>query len=182
MNALAGIVAMVITCTGSAMQGVDEPDSYKLDNYQSATPDTLQGATVIGAIQANQLLKQDKVLFIDVLPAQKKPAQLNQTELWLPRSRLNIPGSTWLPDIGYGVLSDELENYFVSNLKTLTDIQPEKGLVFYCNKNCWMSWNAARRAVEFGYQHVYWFPGGVDEWAAAGFELSESIPVPTAVQ
>ena len=34
-----------------------------------------------------------------------------------------------------------------------------------------MSWNAAKRAIGYGYTDVTWFPGGTDGWAAAGHEL-----------
>ena len=37
-------------------------------------------------------------------------------------------------------------------------------IVFYCLKNCWMSWNAAKRAKTFGYTQVLWYPGGTEGW------------------
>jgi rhodanese-related sulfurtransferase len=39
-----------------------------------------------------------------------------------------------------------------------------------------MSWNAARRAVEWGYSNVVWFPGGTDAWEAAKLPLEERRP------
>ena len=41
-----------------------------------------------------------------------------------------------------------------------------------------MSWNAARRAVAWGYDSVIWYPDGTDEWEAAGLPLAPSSPVP----
>jgi len=41
-----------------------------------------------------------------------------------------------------------------------------------------MSWNAAKRAIEWGYRLIVWFPDGTDAWRAAGLALEEAEPVP----
>jgi rhodanese-related sulfurtransferase len=41
-----------------------------------------------------------------------------------------------------------------------------------------MSWNAAKRAVEYGYTAVYWFPGGMQDWTAAGYPTLLNAPIP----
>ncbi len=51
-----------------------------------------------------------------------------------------------------------------------------KMLAFYCKADCWMSWNAAKRAVSYGYRQVLWFPGGPDAWAANGNKLQPGTP------
>ena len=53
-------------------------------------------------------------------------------------------------------------------------------LVFYCQRACWMSWNAARRAVALGYKQISWYPDGVDGWREAGLPLEprEAEPRP----
>ena len=43
-----------------------------------------------------------------------------------------------------------------------------------------MSWNAAKRALTYGYSQVYWFPEGTDGWDAAGLPLEPSEPEPGA--
>jgi rhodanese-related sulfurtransferase len=41
--------------------------------------------------------------------------------------------------------------------------------VFFCSGvRCWLSYNAALRAVRGGYANVYWYRGGIDAWRAAG--------------
>ena len=45
--------------------------------------------------------------------------------------------------------------------------QPGKLLVIYCQANCWMSWNAAKRALSYGYPNVAWYPEGTDGWQRA---------------
>ncbi len=51
-------------------------------------------------------------------------------------------------------------------------------MVFYCLAECWMSWNAAKRAIALGYRQVIWYPEGTDGWAAAGLPLSVTEPEP----
>jgi hypothetical protein len=29
-----------------------------------------------------------------------------------------------------------------------------KSVAFYCKADCWMSWNAAKRAISYGYRDV----------------------------
>jgi PQQ-dependent catabolism-associated CXXCW motif protein len=50
--------------------------------------------------------------------------------------------------------------------------------VFFCLKDCWMSWNAGKRALSLGYTNVIWFPEGTDAWQQAGFDLVKATPVP----
>ena len=51
-------------------------------------------------------------------------------------------------------------------------------LVFYCLRSCWMSWNAARRALAIGYTNVVWYPDGTDGWEDALLPLADSTPEP----
>lgn len=158
-----------------ASTDIDEPEGYQLDNYRSQTPATLEGAIVVNASKAKELFDRGDVIFIDVLPSPKRPESLSEDEVWLPPKRMNIPGSIWLADVGFGVLSDELENYFKSNLERFHDSN-QKAMLFYCKANCWMSWNAAKRAINYGFSNILWFPGGTDDWSDAGYLLEESIP------
>src|ERR1700746_2892575 len=54
--------------------------------------------------------------FIDVLPRPPKPANLPAGTIWRDRPRLNIPGSLWLPDTGYGALAPSTEDYLRNGL------------------------------------------------------------------
>jgi len=40
--------------------------------------------------------------------------------------------------------------------------------VNYCHRNCWLSWNAAKRAISYGYRNVFWFPDGMEGGAPPG--------------
>ena len=49
----------------------------------------------------------------------------------------------------------------------------ETPLVFYCNgERCMRSTNASKKAVSWGYQRIYWFRGGWQEWLAKGLPVS----------
>lgn len=119
------------------------------------------------------------MLLIDVLPTPIKPKDRPANLLWLPPPRRNIPGSHWLPNVGFGALSDELDLYFKENLERLSYGDKTTNIVIYCLANCWMSWNAAKRAAtEYGYTNVFWYPDGTTGWEATGQPLKESQPVP----
>ena len=89
-----------------------------------------------------------------------------------------MPGSVWLPDTGYGALAPVMQQYFERGLQQATDGDPERVIVFYCLANCWMSWNAAKRAIAIGYSNVAWYPDGTDGWAAQHLPLELRIPMP----
>ena len=56
-----------------------------------------------------------------------------------------------------------------------------KPIVLYCQADCWMSWNASKRASSWGYSNLYWFPEGDAGWKEAGNKLAEAKPVPVPV-
>ena len=62
-------------------------------------------------------------------------------------------------------------------LLCLTAGDPARPLLFYCASDCWHSWNAARRAILWGYTAVSWYPDGSEGWAEAGGTLVEAVPV-----
>ena len=154
---------------------VPEPEDYRMADYRAPVPATLKGADVLTTDDLEALLRTDDPILIDVLPAPRKP---KDTGLWLPPKRDNIPGSIWLANTGYGDLSSEFANYLETSLAELTDNDPSRRLVFYCEADCWMSWNAAKRALTLGYQNVAWYPQGTDGWSARGLPLQSGEPKP----
>lgn len=155
----------------------EEPAGYRMSDYRAPTPAGLDGGTVVSTAEARRLWEDRAAVFIDVLPRPPKPDNLPEDIIWRPPSHPNIPGSVWLPNVGFGQLPPELEDYFRNNLDRLSDGDPVAGLLFYCQKDCWMSWNAAKRALEFGYRNVYWYPDGTDGWSAQGHALENGEPV-----
>ncbi len=155
---------------------VSEPDGYRMDRFRAPVPTTLKGARVVSTKEVEALA--GSAILIDVLPRPPKPEGLKEGAIWRPRPRSNIPGSVWLPNTGFGVLPISVEAYFRNNLTRLTEGDLAQKLVFYCQADCWMSWNAAKRALTYGYSQVYWFPEGTDGWGAAGLPLEPSEPEP----
>ena len=98
--------------------------------------------------------------------------------IWRPTPRRNIPGSVWLPNTGFGALSEHVERYFRASLERLTAGDKDRGVLFYCLADCWMSWNAAKRAISYGYRNVLWFPEGTDAWHAEELPLEPCEPEP----
>ncbi len=155
---------------------VEEPADYRVDHYNSPVPATLAGARVIDAATAMEEHGKRSSILIDVYPRAPKPAGLPAGTVWRSAKHLSIAGSYWLPNVGYGKLAPEPEAYFRAGLERLTGGEKSKSLVFFCLADCWMSWNAAKRAVEWGYTNVAWFPQGTDGWRDNGGELVSVEP------
>lgn len=161
----------------SASGAVAEPDGYRMDDYRSPVPETLQGGTVLSTEEARALWAAGGAAFIDVLPRPPKP-KLPPGTVFRQAPRDHIPGSIWLPDVGYGALSPEMTDYFRTNLEAATEGNRARPVVFYCLDDCWMSWNAARRAIEWGYTAVSWYPEGTDGWTFEDLPVERGEPVP----
>ena len=86
----------------------------------------------------------------------------------------------WLPDTGYGKLAAATEDYLRRGLVRATAGNTTALVVVYCQADCWMSWNAAKRILTYGYSNVAWYPEGTDGWERAGLALTESQPEPRA--
>jgi PQQ-dependent catabolism-associated CXXCW motif protein len=155
-----------------------EPEGYRLDAYRAPVPATLKGATVIDTARAFALWRAKEAVFIDALPHAPKPEGLPKDAVWRDKPRFDLPGSVWLPDTGYGQISEATQRYFEKGLARASGDDKRKPLVFYCLAECWMSWNAAKRAMTLGYQNVSWYPEGTDGWAAAKHPLEDRKPEP----
>ena len=153
-----------------------EPEGYRMDDYRAPAPATVAGAVVLDTDTAHQLWKSGEAVWIDVLPAPRRPANLPQSAVWMPLPHRDIPGSLWLPDVGRGALSPEVEGYFRDHLATATKLRKHAAVVFYCLADCWMSWNAAKRATSWGYTQIYWYRDGTDGWDAAKFPMQNAEP------
>jgi PQQ-dependent catabolism-associated CXXCW motif protein len=180
----AGWRTFLLVCAAVAGGAASEPPGYRMEEYRAPTPPTLQGADVLTTEQAHVLWTQGQAAFIDVLPQPPRPAGLPAATIWHPRPRSDIPGSIWLPDTGYGALAPVMQAYFEHGLAQASAGDHGHVLVFYCLKDCWMSWNAAKRAMTLGYTHVAWYPDGTDGWTAQGLptEVREPVPRPPVTE
>ena len=174
---LALLTATLLSAPLKAETTPPEPTAYRTSDYRAPTPATVNGKPALTTDQAAALWRDHAAQFIDTLPQPPKPAGLPEGTIWHPKPRDDIPGSIWLPDTGYGELAPIMLDYFRRGLdKALAG--GKRPLVFYCLKDCWMSWNAARRALALGYKNVDWYPEGSDGWAAAGLPLEKRTPEP----
>jgi len=155
-----------------------EPDGYRMNDYRTPTPQSLKGARTVTTAEAVALWREKKAVFIDVMPQAPRPANLPAGTIWRDRPRLSIPGSAWLPDTGYGAVSGATETYLLDGLARVTQSDQTKPLVIFCLRDCWMSWNAAKRAIAWGYSNVIWYPDGTDGWQEDNLPVEQVKPEP----
>lgn len=154
-----------------------EPPGYRTDNYRAPAPAGLSGASTVTLAELRQLIARFPDLrLIDVMPMPPRPADRPAPAVWAPPPRRSLPGAVWLPNVGYGTLSADQERYFRTGLEAVSKGERTSRLVFFCEPDCWMSWNAAKRAVEWGYGNVYWYPDGATRWQEAGYALEPVAP------
>ena len=173
------LASMALVFLGGAIASAAEtgeaPAGYKMDHYRSSVPDELEGVTVVDDDAAFALWKTGKVVFIDVLPKPPKP-KLPEGTIFRERPRFSIPNAIWLPNVGYGRLAEETDQYFRDHLDAATDGK-DSPVLFFCLRDCWMSWNSAKRAQsEYGYTHVFWYPDGTDGWQFFDYPVEKSKP------
>ena len=170
-----GVVALLV-CTGlpaMADPSVPVPDGFRLDEYRSPVPDTVPGAAVLHTDAIRGLVARGGAVLIDVLPAPRRPDGMRPNMPWLPPRHRSLPGSLWWPDVGRGDLRPEVEARFKARLMEV--VGSGRTVVFFCLSDCWMSWNAARRAAAYG-ARAAWYPEGADGWDIAGLPLQEVAP------
>ncbi len=89
-----------------------------------------------------------------------------------------LPGAVpaaWLSQAG--AFDDAVQQQAVEMLKQSTHGRKETALVFYClSRECWMSYNAALRAIQAGYTNVLWYRGGIEAWKSAGLPTQATQP------
>jgi PQQ-dependent catabolism-associated CXXCW motif protein len=162
------LLVLFIVFTGARAEDVQEPEGFWSGPINSAVPATIAGGRVIHAQELAQLLKQKKPLVIDVSNEPKRPAGMAADAPWLPLPQQVIPGSVWLPGAGMADIAPDTDASFRKLLSQTTGDDLDHLIVIYCHERCWLSWNAAKRAISYGYRQVHWFPEGVEGWRAAG--------------
>ena len=176
----ASVLLAMVALSGAAraQELVPEPEGYRTEDYRADVPETLAGARVLTTEEAEVIWRAKSGVFIDVLPRPPKPLNLPAGTIWRDKPRFNIPGSIWLPDTGYGELAQAMENYLRQGLTRASGGNNAALIVVYCQANCWMSWNAAKRILSYGYSNVAWYPDGTDGWERASLPMAESQPEP----
>ncbi len=82
-----------------------------------------------------------------------------------------LPGAmpaVWMSQAGS--FNDQTQQQLSQMLQQGTQGRKDVPLIFYCmSTQCWMSYNAALRAINAGYSNVLWYRGGIEAWQMAGF-------------
>lgn len=128
--------------------------------YTAPTPRAIPGGRAIRTLELKTLLETDaRALAIDVASGE---------------GHITLAGSRWLGGAGRGAnFIDALQAQLAERLAQLSGGDKSRPLVFFCvNSQCWLSYNAALRAIALGYTRVYWYRGGIEAWRAAGLPLA----------
>ncbi len=119
------------------------------------TPTSIPGGKVTTTAELSAALQQNNSgwLVFHVLGGQE----------YLPNAQYAAPASA------AGSFNDQTQQRFAQYLGQVTQGRKNTPLVFYCaSPQCWMSYNAALRAINDGFTNVLWYRGGLAAWKAAG--------------
>ncbi|MDY7220327.1 PQQ-dependent catabolism-associated CXXCW motif protein [Denitrificimonas sp. JX-1] len=149
---------------------------YRSTLYRSPTPQFHELARTLDPQQLLELqAKQPQVLLIDVYRNPWLRGYFTLSEV-----HQNLPNSLWLANCGDGALSEQWMAYCRQHLEQATAGNKAHPIVFYCRSDCWLGWNAIKRAHHLGYTNLYWLRDGIDGWAQANLPLK--VARPEAVQ
>lgn len=180
-----GCVALAFVCAavGSSiavaddLSAFDAATGYRTARYRAPVHDAPPGGQRISVDELDRLISSGAAL-LDVMPAEGGGPDPATGEWRVLRARQNIPGSVWLADVGRGKLSPQMDQYFRFGLEQLTAGDKNRALIVYCQSDCWMAWNAVKRASSYGYSRLYWYPEGTDGWRDHDRTVVPAIPVP----
>ncbi|HEX6120351.1 MAG TPA: rhodanese-like domain-containing protein [Dongiaceae bacterium] len=165
------LIALLLCLAGWAASAdpakVPEPSGFWTGPVRGAVPATIAGGIVVDSAQLATLIANGNPVLIDVAPMPPKPDDI-AVAAWDPPPHRTIPGARWLPDGGKGVLGVAADEWFRTQLRILTGHDRARPIVFFCDPDCWASWNAAKRAIGYGYTSVHWYEEGVEGWQDAG--------------
>jgi len=143
--------------------GVAAIDHLRQPPYHAPTPLEIPGAQVVHTRELQAMLAgSDRPLLIDVLSGE---------------GHETLAGAVWLGGAGRGEhFKDAVQGDLVPLLMRLTGNDKDKPMVFFCaSSQCWLSYNAALRAVAAGWTRVYWYRGGIDAWTEAGLPAARTV-------
>ncbi len=159
----------------------DPRTGYRIARHRAPSPvDIPPPARPVTAREVQELIGRGAIL-LDVFSALQSPYDALNGRWLVAKARMSLPGATWLPQTGLGVLSDPLKRYLTSRLQDLSAGDVTRPIVVFCIADCWMSWNAAQRITKLGYRKVYWFRHGTDGWLDNGGKLTPVWPLPVLV-
>ena len=127
---------------------VPEPAGYRMDKYRAPVPATLAGATVLSTRGAcGQLIAKRQPVLVDVLPRQRKPQGRDRASSGSSPSASDIAGLGLAAQRRLSASSRRSSPTGSRRAREADRRRQGRPVVFYCDANCWMSWNAAKRAL-----------------------------------
>ena len=141
--------------------GVAPTAQLKAGGLHGPTPNAIPGGRLVTTPELAQLLRDPnaQALVFDVLGGPQR----------LPNAIPVVPASQ------PGNFQDGVQQEFGQYLQQATQGRKDRPMVFYCQSiQCWMSYNAALRAINLGYSKVLWYRGGVEAWQQAGLPLQSA--------
>lgn len=172
LRALFASACLTLAAPASADKGLFTADGYRANLYRSPTPAHAPPAQTVDTVQLQALLQQvPPPLLIDVYKRPWLHGQFIDSE-----PHANLPASHWLANTGDGELDSTWARYFSRHLQRLSQGDKQRAVVFYCRSDCWLSWNAVKRANALGYARLYWYRDGLDAWEAAGLPVHPATP------
>lgn len=142
--------------------GIAPSKRLRQSPYHGPTPLTIPGAQVVQTRELQAMLAgAAPPVLIDVLSE---------------GGHVTLASAVWISGAGRGAnFMDPVQSVLVQLLAQLSGGDKSKGLVFFCaSSQCWLSYNAALRAVAAGYDRVYWYRGGIESWGAAGLPTAKT--------
>jgi PQQ-dependent catabolism-associated CXXCW motif protein len=146
---------------------VESTNRLRQPPYHAPTPLTIPGAKVVQTRELRAMAANaggtpgGGLILIDVLTEE---------------GHVTLAGAVWVSGAGRGTsFVDQVQSILIQLLDKLTGGDKARPMVFFCaSSQCWLSYNAALRAVAAGYQNVYWYRGGVEAWVAAGLPTAKT--------
>ena len=169
------IVALLLSACAQTQHTVPEPAGFWTGPMGGAVPATISGGTVVDTAELAALIAAQQPVLVDVGPMPHKPDNI-AADQWTPPPHRTIPGSAWLPGVGAGALAVPADAWYRARLEQLTGGDLGKPLVVFCHPDCWGSWNAAKRAILYGYTDVHWYEEGIEGWQESGHETHVAQP------
>ncbi|MEZ5894973.1 MAG: rhodanese-like domain-containing protein [Parvularculaceae bacterium] len=151
---------------GGAMQGVDV--AAERQDFGVAPTATLHNGAMHGptpaSIPGGQLITTVGVQ--ELVVGQKAPYFLFDV-LGGPETLPGAMPAVWLSQPGS--FNDQIQQQMSQMFQQGMQGRKDMPMIFYClSTQCWMSYNAALRAINAGYTNVLWYRGGIEAWKAAG--------------
>jgi len=138
--------------------GVAASAQLKSGGLHGPTPASIPGGKLITTPEVAQLLgnPQSQAMVFDVLGGPQM----------LPNAVPVVPAAQG------GSFQDQTQQEFGNYLQQVTQGRKDRPMIFYCQSvQCWMSYNAALRAINLGYTSVLWYRGGIEAWQQAGLPM-----------